>query len=38
MGFLGDQYLGKAVLPNRLQVNDLAVVPEHVPFHQRQHM
>jgi hypothetical protein len=45
VGILGDQLLGPDVLPNRLTgamyhrfwVNDLPVLLEHVPLHQRQH-
>jgi hypothetical protein len=45
VGNLGDQRLGPAVLPNRpsgamyhrFLVNDLPVLLEHVPLHQRQH-
>jgi hypothetical protein len=45
VGILGDQPLGPVVLPNRLTcavyqrflVNDLPVLLEHVPLHQRQH-
>jgi hypothetical protein len=43
---LSDHFLGPVVLPNTptsavchpLSVNDLAVLLEHVPLHQRQHM
>jgi hypothetical protein len=46
VGIVGDQILGPVVLPNRLTgavcrrflVNDLPVLLEHVPLHQRQHM
>jgi hypothetical protein len=46
VGIVGDQLLGPFVLPNKLTdevyhrclVNDLPVLLEHVPLHQRQHM
>jgi hypothetical protein len=46
VGIVGDKVLGEAVLLNRLTgavyqcflVNDLPVLLEHVPLHQRQHM
>jgi hypothetical protein len=46
VGIIGDKHLGPVVLPNRLTgavyhrflVNNLPVLLEHVPLHQRQHV